>query len=91
MTRTRRRKLTFSRPFTLRGIGRALPAGEYELVTDEELIEELSFPAYRRTASWIMAPAEGAIGTTEMIPIDPVDFAAALEHDGAFKTLDALK
>lgn len=81
MMRTRRRKLTFSSPFTLKGIGRALPAGEYELVTDEELIEELSFPVYRRTASWIMAPAEGAIGTTEMIPIDPADFAAAHEDD----------
>lgn len=81
MTRTRRRKLTFSRPFTLRSIGRVLPAGIYELVTDEELIEELSFPVYRRTASWIMAPAEDTIGTTEMIPVDPAEFAAAHRHD----------
>jgi hypothetical protein len=85
MMRTRRRKLTFSRPFTLKGIGRALPAGEYELVTDEELIEELSFPVYRRTATWIMAPAEGALGTTEMIPIDPDEFAAAHEQDVRIK------
>jgi hypothetical protein len=89
MTRTRRRKVTFGGPFTLRSIGRALPAGEYELVTDEELIEELSFPVYRRTASWIMAPAEGAIGTTEMIPIDPAEFVAVHEHDRASKMLDA--
>ena len=75
MTRTRRRKLTFSQPFTLRGIGR-LPPGEYELVTDEELIEELSFPVYRRVASWIIAPAENSIGATEMIPVDPAEFAA---------------
>jgi hypothetical protein len=86
MIRTRRSKLTFSRPFTLRGIGHALPAGEYELVTDEELIEELSFPVYRRTASWIMAPAEDTIGTTEMIPIDPAELAVAHKRDSAFKT-----
>ena len=86
MTRTRRRKLTFSHPFTLKGVGRKLPAGEYELVTDEELIQELSFPVYRRTASWITAPAEDAIGTTEMVPIDPVDFAAAHKRDRALNT-----
>jgi hypothetical protein len=32
MTRTRRRTLTFKQPFTLKGIERQLPAGEYELV-----------------------------------------------------------
>jgi hypothetical protein len=85
MTRTRHRKVTFSRPFTLSGVGRALPAGEYELVTDEEPIEELSFPVYRRTASWIMAPAEDAKGTTEMIPVDPSEFAAAHKRDSAFE------
>jgi hypothetical protein len=83
MTRTHRRKLTFSHPFTINGIGRELPAGEYELVSEEELIEELSFPVYRRTASWIMAPAEGAIGTMEMISISPEDFAAAHARDSA--------
>jgi hypothetical protein len=45
MTRMRRPTLTFKRPFTLKGVERQLPAGEYELVTDEELIEELSFLA----------------------------------------------
>ena len=83
MTRTSRRKLTFSQPFTLRGTGRPLPPGEYELVTDEELIEELSFPVYRRVASWIMTPAENSIGATEMIPIDPAEFAAAHKHAGS--------
>ncbi len=83
MTRTRRRKLTFSRPFTLGGTGRTLPPGEYELVTDEELIEELSFPVYRRIASWIMAPAENSIGATEMIPIDPAELAPAHKRAGS--------
>lgn len=86
MTRTQRCKLTFSHPFTLKGVGRKLPAGEYELVTDEELIQELSFPVYRRTASWIMAPAEDAIGTTEMIPIDLAEFAAAHKRDSVLNT-----
>ncbi len=46
--RTTSKIVTFARPFTLRGVGRLLPAGNYPVVTDEELIEELSFPVYRR-------------------------------------------
>lgn len=86
MTRTKRRTLTFKRPFTLKGVERQLPPGDYELVTDEELIEELSFPVYRRVASWIMAPAQSAASTTEMISIDPAEVADALERDRAFES-----
>ena len=86
MTRTRRRILTFKRPFTLKGVEHELPPGSYELVTDEELIEELSFPVYRRVASWIMAPAQSAATATEMIPIDPAELAVAHECDRTFET-----
>ena len=86
MTRTKPRTLTFKRPFTLKGVDRQLPPGDYELVTDEEQIEELSFPVYRRVASWIMAPLQDAVKATEMIPIDPAELAVALEHDRAFET-----
>lgn len=86
MTRTKRRTLTFKRPFTLRSVERQLPAGAYELVTDEELMEGLSFPVYRRVASWIMAPAEGSATATEMISIDPAEIAELYDRDRAFKT-----
>lgn len=86
MTRTKRRTLTFKRPFTLKGVERQLPAGAYELVTDEELMEELSFPVYRRVATWIMAPAKGSTTATEMISIDPAEIAVAHARDQAFET-----
>jgi hypothetical protein len=76
MTRTRRKHLTFARSFTLAGIDHALPAGVYEVITDEELIEGLNFPVYRRTATWIMARAS-SIGPTEMVAVDPPALAAA--------------
>ena len=82
MTRTKRSILTFTRAFRLNGAGRPLPAGAYELVTDEELIEGLSFPAYRRVASWIVTPQQSNM-PTEMIAIDPVELAAAHAHDVA--------
>lgn len=36
-------------PFELKGVDRILPPGRYRVVTDEELIEELSFPAFEAT------------------------------------------
>ena len=84
MTRTTRSTVTFSRAFTLEAVDRLFPAGAYELVTDEELIEGISFPAYRRVASWILASAQNSISGTEMIAIDPVDFSAAHARDAAY-------
>ena len=55
-TRTRRETVYFKHPFNLQGIDRLLPAGPYEIVTDEEMIEGLSFPCYRRVATMIMVP-----------------------------------
>jgi hypothetical protein len=43
--RSRRETVTFKHPFRIRGIDRLLPAGAYEVVTDEETIEGLSFEA----------------------------------------------
>ena len=50
--------MTFAHPFLLKGVDRILGAGDYRVVTDEELIEELSFPVYRRVATMIFVPAD---------------------------------
>ncbi len=53
IARTLSKTAAFSKPFLLKGVDRILPAGDYRVVTDEELIEGLSFPAYRRVATMI--------------------------------------
>jgi hypothetical protein len=59
-----------------------LPAGDYEVVTDEELIEGISFPIYRRVATMMPAPTPSSQAPSiEMLTIDPRDLAAALERD----------
>ena len=58
--RSRRETITFQHPFRIRGIDRLLPPGAYEVITDEEMIEGLSFPAYRRVAAMIMVPVGGS-------------------------------
>ncbi len=82
LTRTREKTWTFSRPFILKGVDRELPAGSYRVATDEELIEGLSFPVYRRVATIIFAPGRNR-ASLEMLSIDPDDLQAAQERDVA--------
>lgn len=79
--RSRRETVTFRHPFRLRGVERLLPAGAYQVVTDEETIEGISFEAWRRIATIITVPAEGPRGTTEMLSIGSVDLADAMAAD----------
>ena len=82
ITRTRDKTWTFSKPFMLKGVDRLLPAGDYHVTTDEELIEGLSFPVYRRVATMIFIPGPAQRGL-EMITIDPADLQAAQQQDAA--------
>jgi hypothetical protein len=81
-TRSGRQTVRFDQPFTLEAAGRSLPAGTYEVITDEELVEGLSFPVYRRVATMIIVPAPAPSSATEMLTVDPRDLTAALERDG---------
>ena len=72
--------VVFNRPFVLTGIDQMLPAGAYRIVTDEELIEGISLPVYRRVATMIFVPAP-THGASSMLTIDPLDLRAALERD----------
>ena len=84
LTRSRRETVTFRHPFRIKGIERQLRAGAYEVVTDEELIEGLSFPCFRRVATMIMVPAAPPHqSSTEMISISPADLAEARQADAA--------
>ena len=80
--RTSSKTVTFAHPFLLKGVDRILAAGDYRIVTDEELIEGLSFPVYRRVATMIFVPAEsGSASTVELVTIDPQDLQVAQELD----------
>ena len=80
--RTRRVTMTFQNPFSLKGVDRRLAPGQYEVVTDEELIEELSFPVYRRVATLIFLPVDARHPSSiEMVNVDPAELAAAHVRD----------
>jgi hypothetical protein len=80
--RSRQETIIFKHPFRIRGIDRLLPAGSYEVITDEEMIEGLSFAAFRRVATMIKVPAEGG-SAIEMISIGSVDLSDAQRIDAS--------
>ena len=83
LTRSRDRTWTFGKPFLLKGVDRLLPPGTYRVTSDEELIEGLSFPVYRRVATMIFVPGQTQSVSVEMIAIDPADLQAAHQRDTA--------
>jgi hypothetical protein len=88
--RSRSKSVVFCHPFELEGVDRILPAGDYRVVTGEELIEELSFPVYRRISTMIFLPGRGRQASLlEMVTIDPRDLEAAQDRDCATNQLPA--
>ena len=82
--RSRRETITLKHPFRIKGIDRLLPPGAYEVITDEEMIEGLSFASFRRVATMIMVPAAPPrTSTMERISINPVDLADAQRIDAS--------
>jgi len=76
--RTTRETVTFDNPFLLMAVDGLQPAGIYTIDIDEELIEGLSFLAYRRVATTIYLPLhQGHQGSVQAVRVDPRELAAA--------------
>jgi hypothetical protein len=82
-TRTTKSTVTFTRPFSLSGFHGEQPAGCYSVETDEELLDGVSFPAYRRMATMMQldASSRGSAGILQVAVINPDELAAALATD----------
>lgn len=78
-TRMLSRTVTFRRPFVLEGFERIEPAGVYTVDTEEESLDDVSFPVWKRLATVIHITH----GTeTQYLRIDPDDLSKAEERDG---------
>ena len=83
-TRTRRETVHYAHPFRIKGIDRLLSPGAYEVVTDEEMIEGLSFPCFRRVATFFMVPGVAPRNSSmEMISISSVDLSDVQRNDAS--------
>jgi hypothetical protein len=73
-SRSHRAELVFHLPFRLKGSAAPEPAGTYTVETEEELIEGLSFPAWRRVSTTLTRQAMGS-ATIQALPITPQELA----------------
>lgn len=84
MARTTILPVSFRNPFRLKDIDEILPPGTYEIETDEELMDGISFHAYRRVQTLIHLPSRtGNPLHSRTLAIDPDELAAALANDAA--------
>jgi hypothetical protein len=72
--RSHREALVFHRPFRLKGSATPEPAGTYAVETEEELIEGLSFPVWRRVSTTLTRQAAGS-ATIQALPVTPQELA----------------
>jgi len=79
-TRMKSKTVTFQRPFILAGFDHVQPPGRYTVETEEEQLDSISFPVWKRTMT-IMHLKDGL--TTQYHQIDPDELQEALLRDGA--------
>jgi hypothetical protein len=79
-TRLSTTTVTFVRPFILDGFEQLQPAGSYVVDTEEELMDSLLSPAWKRLSTTIRLSRHGGF---EYIPVSPDQLSDALARDSA--------
>ena len=89
LSKTSESIVTFHHPFS---IGNAIsdhPAGSFRVVKEEELIEGLSFTAYRAVSICLQMPAIGALGAAQhFVDVSGHDLDVALDADSQMLSSD---
>jgi hypothetical protein len=83
LTRSQRTTIVFRRPFLMKGFDRPQPAGTYDVDTEEELLQGLSFPAYRRVSTTITWRAQAPGTFLQALVVDPEELEKAQAEDRA--------
>lgn len=90
LEKTSERLIEFRHPFQIGALVTPLEAGTYRMTVEEELIEGLSFPAYRTVSSHLEIPAIGhALGRSQYLQVTVEEIDTALQQD-AEKGVSAL-
>ncbi len=83
LTRIIEERVVFNSPFQLPGSKKLLSSGSYRIKINQEVIEGLSFLAYRKTSVILFVPIDNtdpASGERSII-FEPQDFNAFLQKD----------
>jgi hypothetical protein len=81
-TRPRDKRVTFTRPFELRGLDGIQSPGTYSVATHEDGAGFFPFSKAKRLSTWIrICRNPGVEGAVEHVNIDPLELRAALIRD----------
>lgn len=88
LSRTTAERVTFNNPFKIPGLKKLIPAGTYPINVMQDLLEGLSFVAYRKTNIILYIPIEDVHSPARerSIIFEPKDFDALLLKDKTNKT-----
>jgi hypothetical protein len=79
--RIKRMMVTLPEPFLLTGLDKPIPAGRYEITTEEELLGDSVYSAYRRISATIyVSQVPGRAGISQNIEVTESELSALLEH-----------
>jgi hypothetical protein len=78
-TRVTTKTVIFAHPFVVDAMDGEQPPGIYNVETEEELLESVSFPVYRRVSTVMVCQVPG--GITRFVTIDPTALDTALARD----------
>ena len=88
-SRTTTSVVKFLHPFVVAGYTNELPAGDYEVLADDEVILSHSFAAYRRTATFLLI--NWHTGKSELRAVNQQDLELALAQDRANANTNVIK
>ena len=92
IVRTSHKTVTFTQPFALSGIDEVQAAGTYTVETNEEPLQGVSFPAYRRVETLMFLPSRpGGPFVERLVNIDPSELEAAQKRDASVADLEAAR
>jgi hypothetical protein len=92
IVRTSHKTVTFTQPFALSGIDEVQAAGTYTVETNEEPLQGVSFPAYRRVETLMFLPSRpGGPFVERHVNIDPSELEAAQTRDASVADLEAAR
>jgi len=84
LTRSTRSMVTFANSFAIGDGPSDFPPGTYEVLVEEELLQGLSFEAYRRTATYLIVRGRaGKAGQTAMHMTTQEELEHAIAFDRA--------
>jgi hypothetical protein len=79
--RIRHVMVTLAKPFLLTGLDQPIPAGRYEITTEEEPLGDSMYSAYRRISATIyVVQVPGRVGVSQNIELTAPEVSTLLDH-----------